>query len=438
MIVTRILALLSAAIFFGEIAVMIVLDHLHVENAILESVIDATALVLIIFPILYFFALKSMLARQANLETGVKERTAAIEIANGELEKTIENLKRREKEMVRLGEMGSFFQSCEDLREAMVVAEAQLPRLFPHFSGALFLLNSSRNILERCASWGDVTEFPKYFAPPDCWAVRRSKPHAVGGTDLILPCSHMTVATDIWQICMPLIAQGDAVGVLCLVSDDAHFVDVPGESRFDQKQMQFLCAASENVSLAVANLRLQEKLSYQALRDPLTGLLNRRYLFDTLDRELERAASCDQRLSVVMFDIDHFKRLNDTFGHAAGDAVLAKLGAVVKDWTRGGDIAVRYGGEEFTIVLPDTSAADAFERVELLRCLIEDLALEYQGGPLGRVTISGGIATYPIDGANHDDLIRRADEALYKSKKSGRNQVTQASASTHNALGHAV
>lgn len=438
MLLTRILALLCAAIFFGEIAVMFVLDFLSMENTVLESVIDAAALLAIVFPILYFFALRSMLSTQAHLEAGVRERTAEIESAKGELERSVDKLRAHEKEMLLLGEMGSFFQSCENLNEAMTVSEVQLAKLFPEMSGALFLINSSRNILERRAIWGDVAGIPEHFAPPDCWALRRSKPHMVEPAERALACSHMPVGEATWQICLPLAAQGEALGALCMVSKCSRSRGITNQPQLDQERMQFLVMASENLALAVASLRLNEKLSYQALRDPLTGLFNRRYLFDTLDRELDRASACGQTLSVVMFDIDHFKRFNDSFGHAAGDAVLARLGAILLEWIRGGDIAVRYGGEEFTIVLPDTPAEDAFARVESLRRSIEALAIEYEGRSLGRVTLSAGIATCPTHGGDRETLITSADEALYESKKRGRNRTTLASDLTTEASGRAA
>lgn len=420
----RILALLSAAIFVGEIVVMQLLDRLQVTDPLLAGLIDASALLAIVFPVLYFFALRSMRHTQENLETAVTERTAEIEGAKSELERSIGKLRDRQREMQLLAEMGSFFQTCETLQEAMAVAEAQLAKLFPEMSGSLFLMNASRNILEQRASWGDGPALQPYFGPSQCWALRRGKFHIVEHREHALTCDHMPREGSTWQVCLPLVAQGETLGVLCMVSKSPHLLGNAGDTQPSQEQMQFLAAASENLALAVANLRLQEKLSYQALRDPLTGLFNRRYLYETLERELERASASGQTVSVAMFDLDHFKRLNDGFGHAAGDTVLAKLGAAFLEWKRTADSAFRYGGEEFTVVLPDTTAEEAYTLIEALRQSVAGLALEHEGHALGRVTISAGIASHPPDSRDRDALVRAADQALYESKKQGRNQTT--------------
>ena len=190
--------------------------------------------------------------------------------------------------------------------------------------------------------------------------------------------------------------------------------------------MGFYVAVAESLALAIANLRLRETLRFQALRDPLTGLFNRRYLLDAFERELNAAAARNQPLSVVMFDIDHFKRFNDVFGHAAGDTILTRLGALLREWARSEDISVRYGGEEFTVILPDTPVDLVFARVESFRQMIESLAIDHYGQPLGQVTISAGVATYPVHGVDRDTLIHVADQALYSSKRNGRNRVTVA------------
>jgi diguanylate cyclase (GGDEF)-like protein/PAS domain S-box-containing protein len=167
------------------------------------------------------------------------------------------------------------------------------------------------------------------------------------------------------------------------------------------------------------NMLLQE----QAIRDPLTGLHNRRYLDETLPRELQRAERAGQPVGVIMLDIDHFKRFNDTYGHDAGDALLQTMGTFLQRNTRGDDIACRYGGEEFTLVLPGASLADARQRAEELREGIQSLSVEHQGQPLGAVTASLGVAVFAAHGTTTDALVRAADQALYQAKRNGRNRV---------------
>ncbi len=171
-----------------------------------------------------------------------------------------------------------------------------------------------------------------------------------------------------------------------------------------------------------ANVLLQE----QAIRDPLTGLYNRRYLDEALPRELQRAERRKQPIGVIMIDVDHFKRFNDTYGHAAGDTLLRAVGTFLKSHTRGEDIICRYGGEEFILVLPGTLAEDACHRAEELRAGIQTLVAVHQGQTLDKVTASLGIAIFPMHGSNADALVRTADQALYQAKHSGRNQVVMA------------
>ncbi len=167
---------------------------------------------------------------------------------------------------------------------------------------------------------------------------------------------------------------------------------------------------------------LQAKLREQAIRDTLTGLLNRRYLEETLPRELAKAARERHSVAVIMLDIDHFKEINDSFGHKAGDLVLQALGRLLRTHTRGGDIASRYGGEEFVLVLPGLAIEAAYQRAEQLRTAFEELRLKWVGSMLS-ATISAGIATYPGHGKTEEELLRVADQAMYAAKAAGRNCV---------------
>ncbi len=190
--------------------------------------------------------------------------------------------------------------------------------------------------------------------------------------------------------------------------------------------MQLYGMVTENLALAISNLRLRDLLRYQALRDPLTKLFNRRALLDILEREISRAERGNRPLSFVMLDVDHFKQFNDLFGHDAGDAVLTALGGLLLEQIRHGDIACRYGGEEFAIILPESSAATVWDRIEGWRRQIESLDIRHQNQSLGPVTVSAGIAEYPLHATDMAGLIRAADEALYRSKQTGRNRLTLA------------
>ena len=175
--------------------------------------------------------------------------------------------------------------------------------------------------------------------------------------------------------------------------------------------------------MTLATLSLQDRLRQQSIRDPLSGLYNRRYLEESAQRELTRCGRRGQPLSLLMLDIDHFKKFNDTHGHPGGDALLAQFGQLLQSMTRGEDIACRYGGEEFTLILPEAGSDAAFQRADAIRAAVEAMQVTHLGAALGKVTVSIGVATYPEHGATPDGLMRLADDALYRAKRAGRNRV---------------
>ena len=174
----------------------------------------------------------------------------------------------------------------------------------------------------------------------------------------------------------------------------------------------------------VIEISIYERTERSAITDGLTGLYNHAYFLQALRREIQRSKRHDLKTSVAMFDLDDFKKLNDTRGHLEGDRVLMKAAALIKETLREIDIPARYGGEEFAVILPETSASGAFVVAERIRRRTEDHFRKKRGGP--RVTVSGGVAAYPEDAEILDDLIRRADEGLYRSKAAGKNRITLA------------
>jgi diguanylate cyclase (GGDEF)-like protein len=185
----------------------------------------------------------------------------------------------------------------------------------------------------------------------------------------------------------------------------------------------YLKMLAENIGLAVGNLRLRDRLRAMAMVDPLTGLSNRRKLETVLESRLLEAHRVNQPISCIMLDVDHFKRFNDDFGHAAGDVVLGAVSALLKQSTRESD-AFRYGGEEFLLLMPDIGEEQARLRAEEIRCKIETLKIKYAGNELGTITASLGTATAP-DHCAFSQLVRTADAALLRAKESGRNCVVQ-------------
>jgi diguanylate cyclase (GGDEF)-like protein/PAS domain S-box-containing protein len=169
-----------------------------------------------------------------------------------------------------------------------------------------------------------------------------------------------------------------------------------------------------------------ERLQHESIHDPLTGLYNRRYLEDVLERETRRAVRADHGLSVIMLDLDHFKRFNDTYGHGAGDVVLRETAALLVKSVRAEDIVCRYGGEEFVIILPMASFKTACARAERIRERVRELNLLYRGEAVGTITISAGVAGLPEHGIVPKELLHAADAALYRAKAEGRDRVAVA------------
>jgi len=178
---------------------------------------------------------------------------------------------------------------------------------------------------------------------------------------------------------------------------------------------------------------LRERLHEQAMRDRLTGLYNRHYVQGWFGLELRRAQRHGRPVGAIMLDIDHFKRFNDSFGHEAGDLVLRELAGALGRSTRGSDVASRYGGEEFLVLLPECPFDAALRRAERMREDVAKLELRYDDRPLGPVTVSLGVAVFPDHASESEELLRHADEALYLAKQTGRNRVVAYSADPQKA-----
>jgi diguanylate cyclase (GGDEF)-like protein/PAS domain S-box-containing protein len=327
------------------------------------------------------------------------------------------------RERAELGNMADLLQSCETVTEACKVAESVLPPIFEFCPGMLYLTNSSRNLIENVATWNGCSTSEEAFDPNDCWALRLGKPYDGGVPSSPLRCSHVRPNLTGDYLCVPLVAQGETLGVLYL--EDKRSSLAPIDTRMDLREhlRRRSVAVAERLSLSLANLKLREMLRAQSIRDALTGLFNRRYFEESLNRELSRAGRMHRPVSLVMIDLDHFKQFNDTFGHQAGDMLLREVASVFKTRIRAGDLACRFGGEEFAIIVADSDTQGARICIESVRDAIGALDLHHHGQFLGSVTVSAGIASFPIHGGNPEDLIASADQALYKAKKAGRDCV---------------
>ncbi|HHT0594601.1 TPA: GGDEF domain-containing protein, partial [Legionella anisa] len=280
-------------------------------------------------------------------------------------------------------------------------------------------MHPSRNYLEIATTWGSPSPQSSMFPSDQCWAIRLGRIHDVRPAHNELICDHVSADIELHAtyLCVPLMAQNDIYGLL--------YLEIKRETQieFSENQQLLITAFSELTALAFANVRLRENLRYQSLRDPLTGLYNRRYLEDFLLKQIHQSERTKTQLSILMLDLDHFKKINDTYGHDAGDATLKEVGKVLQDDIRVGDIAARYGGEEFIVAFYGADAESIKARAETIRHDISRLQIKYGAQHVGPITISIGISVYPLHGHTPTDLIESADKALYFAKANGRNQI---------------
>ena len=436
----QLMALLLGSIFVAEAMIMFMfwhfepaeglmvllgMAHENLHGTILEAVLDALILSLIVFPILYFFVFKRMDQKnkaladsERLLEDRVKERTRA-------LNQIVRSLDRRQSEIFMLNEMIHQFQGCDSTEAVFQVLEDKLGALFPDLSGCLNLNENPSGADCLLHSWGKAAPFQMSDLPVSFQRLDGKTPRIfINHPDDASHDGNSDKNRTTWQICLPLILHDEPMGSMYLT---APYDPTGGQDGEDvDRRGLFWGTLAESLAMSISNLSLRETLQDQALKDPLTGLFNRRHLNECLDREIHRADRSHQKFSVFMIDIDHFKRFNDTYGHDAGDAVLKAVGHLLNDWVRMEDIVTRSGGEEFVAALPGADGETALKRAEILRQRIEELSLTHEGQALGPITASIGVSVFPDHGDDKANLIKAADEAMYVAKKSGRNRVSVA------------
>jgi diguanylate cyclase (GGDEF)-like protein len=329
--------------------------------------------------------------------------------------------KRADEEGVFSG-MTNFLQSSRSMDEAYDIIGRTVEKLLPETSGGIFLFNNSRNLLELAGNWGDMSKAENEFVAEHCWALRSGRVHIAHKGGLEPPCTHFKEKPHGGTVCIPMQAHGDTLGLLVVSAGE--------RDGLNEHEMRVMRGISEQASLAVSNLRLQHKLLNQSIRDPLTGLFNRRYLEETMEREFARAERNGQPVSALVLDIDHFKKFNDTQGHDAGDAVLVHFARVLAKAARKEDVAARYGGEEFVLLLPGATPEQAEKRGNEINAATRAMKVALGKGAVGAVTVSIGVATFPEFGPKPDSLLTAADEALYEAKHNGRDQTRVAGADT--------
>ena len=352
-----------------------------------------------------------------------KQAETSRQAAEAALRDTLAEIQRHDAHMTALNRMNHLLLACDTREEAYQIITRAAGRLFDACPGALAILDDEDPTrLRTVAAWGETGLLSAEFNLTHCWALRRGEVHEVADAATGAQCRHFEQSPVSGYLCLPLNMRGQIRGLL--------HVGAPSFQTDVQRQewRTLAVAVSEVVKLALSNIELRERLHAQALRDPLTGLFNRRHLEDMLPRLLTRGQHQGEPLALAMLDVDHFKRFNDTYGHEAGDAVLRALGVLLRGWVRAGDLACRYGGEELTLVLPGCPEEVAQARLEELREAIQSLRVSAQGQDLPQVTVSIGLAVSTGSEPHYALLLARADAALYQAKAGGRNRVVVASA----------
>lgn len=338
----------------------------------------------------------------------------SLSISNQNLLKSYQLLEKHEHEIELINQMNTMLQSCDGSNETYDIIRLTAKELFVGSSGGLSILNHDTNTLEVTTQWGNNQTLIPTFNIIDCWALRKAREHAFNYPSDEVLCQHFKSQPKS-SICLPLQDKNGIIGLLVLHASQ--------NGVFTGYQLQLATGYSEVIQLALTNIKLRESLYDQSIHDPLTKLYNRRYLDEMLTRELQLAIRDKKSLCVTMIDIDHFKEFNDKNGHEAGDVVLQFISNILKEHFRETDIACRFGGEEFLLVLLNSNISGAYLRLECIREIIKESKIFYQGELLPFITISVGIAEAPLSGSTAKDIIRAADYALYSAKEGGRDRV---------------
>ncbi|EQA1664975.1 diguanylate cyclase [Enterobacter bugandensis] len=311
-----------------------------------------------------------------------------------------------------LARMTQRLQGCENFDDVINVAELFAPNIAPGIAGRLYVFDRDPWQMRCVAQWLSPADDEATFHPDACWAVRRGQSHPPVNGEPDVACYHLPESQSESALCVPLIAQGEAIGLLS-------FQNITPENAPTRAYLELM---AEALGLALANQRLRDALLEKALFDPLTGLRNRHHLEDTLHTQMTQAMRNGEPLSCMMIDIDHFKSINDRFGHEAGDQVIKNVATIVQRAAHDGGLAFRYGGEEFLVLLPGAGEAEAHACAQKIYNGVHALSLRYGLTEIGPVDVSIGIASYP-EHAQSDNLLRAADVALYRAKELGRSRI---------------
>ncbi len=358
-----------------------------------------------------------------------KKSEETLNQINQELHDTVRLLQLRNQQFMLLNEMGDMLQSSRQVEDAYAIISDFAPLLFPGHSGAIYILDNVEQQYHAVTSWGANPPATRSFASNDCWAVRRGRIFSVFPPIENILCSHAkdelgfqnneeeqkpVKTSHTGCVCIPMLSHGELFGVMQLLLS----------GNYDSEEISRLAQTiAERTALAIANLDLRNQLHIQSIHDPLTGLYNRRFMQETLEKEVHKVQRTNRGVSVAMIDIDRFKDYNDGYGHDIGDSIIQQIGQYLQTHTRVEDVVCRFGGDEFLIILPEVTSSDAYHRIQELSQEISQLQIQFSENQFNKVTISAGVSQLPEFASTAEELIRTADIALYQAKELGRNRV---------------
>ena len=345
-----------------------------------------------------------------------------------EIKKSHEELMQYNLEMRLINQLNSYLQVCRTLDETYPVISHYASKIFPGCSGALYLFNENKTLVESVTEWGGCMQHnAPVISPDDCWSLRQGREHTVRDDANRLTCKHLNDSYEKSYTCVPVIAQGDMLGMLHLeFGDTQEFESDEDIERYYESRKRLVKISADNLALSLVSLKLREALKNQSIRDPLTQLYNRRYMEESLEREMTRCVREEQGLGIIMMDIDHFKQFNDDYGHDAGDIVLVEVAKFMSEYFRASDIVCRYGGEEFLVIMPNVTEDLVMRRAEKICADLRNFSIIYSGKPLPMITGSFGVSHMPTHGSQSNVFLKAADGALYQAKTGGRDQVKMA------------
>ena len=335
-----------------------------------------------------------------------------------------QQLNRYNHEMSVVNEFSSYLQACHSLTETYPVIRHYMDKLFPNWSGSLYLFNDEKILAESVLTWGDqANKNANIVTNNDCWALRRGKEHISLEGNYRLNCNHVGDDTG-GYICMPINRRNDLLGMIHIeYSGDMVFETDEAKHHYFESCQTLLSTTVDNLSSSIAGLKLRETLKQQAIRDPLTSLYNQRYMKESLERSIAQQTRSGEGIGVIMIDIDHFKKINDTYGHAAGDLVLTEFARVASESFRESDIVCRYGGEEFVVIMAPATQEQVMKRATDFCHKLRTLNMQCDGVALPNITASFGVSHMSEKFEKPAAMLKMADTALYEAKSAGRDQV---------------